>query len=207
MEARRGHREAFIVVPQDGIPQYNDLKDRVYQGETVNGIELTRIKKDGTTINVSATLSAIRDENGHIVGISGIARDITKQKKLEDSLKESKERYKQVLEFLPKGVIIHCNGIIRYTNSTALKMTKEENVVGKRMTDYIDPKYHEFFQNRLYQVTEEQQAFPMTEFKWVRADGVVIDIEVHSTTIDFDGERNVLTIIEDITDSKQMDEC
>ena len=195
----------LCVVPQDGIPQYNDLKDRVYQGETVNGIELTRIKKDGIIINVSATLSAIRDENGHIVGISGIARDITKQKKLEDSLKESKERYKQVLEFLPKGVIIHCNGIILYTNSTALKMTKEENVVGKRMTDYIDPKYHEFFQNRLYQVTEEQQAFPMTEFKWVRADGVVIDIEVHSTTIDFDGERNVLTIIEDITDSKQME--
>lgn len=60
--------------------------DRVKNGETIKDIETVRRTKDGRLIDVNLTLSPIKDSAGAIIGISGIARDITEKKKTEKDL-------------------------------------------------------------------------------------------------------------------------
>ncbi len=60
--------------------------ERIKQGETIKDIETLRKKKDGTMIEVSLTLSPIKDASGEVIGISGISRDISEKKKVEKEL-------------------------------------------------------------------------------------------------------------------------
>ena len=60
--------------------------ERVKNGETIKDIETVRRTKDGRLIDVSLTLSPIKDSLGNIIGISGIARDITEKKRIEKEL-------------------------------------------------------------------------------------------------------------------------
>src|SRR4051812_42691233 len=60
---------------------------RIQAGERIEHFETVRITKDGRRLNVSLTVSPIKDSNGKIVGAAKIARDITQQKKLEDALR------------------------------------------------------------------------------------------------------------------------
>lgn len=57
--------------------------ERVKRGETIKGLETIRKTKDGRIIDISLTLSPIKDASGNITGVSGIARDITERKKAE----------------------------------------------------------------------------------------------------------------------------
>src|SRR6202012_6243765 len=60
-------------------------------GERFDNFETIRIAKDGRTVNVSITVSPIKDSTGHIVGASKVARDITERKQIEATLKKAFE--------------------------------------------------------------------------------------------------------------------
>ena len=63
-------------------PKAREILVRVH-GEQVKSFEATRLRKDGSKIIVSMTLSAIRDSRGKIVGLASTARDITEQKAVQ----------------------------------------------------------------------------------------------------------------------------
>jgi len=56
----------------------------VERGEAVEQFETARAKKDGTQIQVAISLSPIKDSDGHVVGVSRVARDIIESKHLEE---------------------------------------------------------------------------------------------------------------------------
>lgn len=94
------------VVPKSKLDDYHSLLKQVANGEEIIGKELRCIKKDGTSIEVSITLSAIRDELGNVTGYSGISRDITQQKQLGIALKASEERYRLIAENMTDMVCV-----------------------------------------------------------------------------------------------------
>ncbi len=75
------------IIPKERLQEEQEIVSRLQRGERVDHFQTVRMRKDGTPINVSLTISPIRDEEGHIVGASKIARDITvlrdAQQKLE----------------------------------------------------------------------------------------------------------------------------
>jgi PAS domain S-box-containing protein len=79
------------MYPPDRVAEERYFLERIGQGERINHYETIRIRKDGTLIDVSMTLSPIFDEAGKVTGISGIARNITQSKQLERELQTAKE--------------------------------------------------------------------------------------------------------------------
>jgi PAS domain S-box-containing protein len=81
-----------ILIPHERLGEEAHVLDKVRRGEGVDHFETVRRRKDGTLINISLSVSPIRDTSGTIVGCSKIARDITAQKQIEAELQELQHR-------------------------------------------------------------------------------------------------------------------
>ncbi len=71
------------IFPPERKNELSEILKKLSSGERIERYETTRLRKDGKIVNVSLTISPIRDENGKVSGASAIARDITRQKLLE----------------------------------------------------------------------------------------------------------------------------
>ncbi len=80
-----------MLVPPERANEEPDILARIGRGESVEHFETIRVRKDGTYIDVSTTVSPIRDSSGAIVGVSKVARDISERKRAERRLADKVE--------------------------------------------------------------------------------------------------------------------
>ncbi|MDD9271091.1 PAS domain S-box protein [Paenibacillus sp. GCM10023248] len=80
------------ITPLHLTYQTRALHGQVLSGNSVTGYETVRQRKDGSLVDVSTTLSPIRDRTGEIIGIAGTCHDITEKKQAQRKLKASKEQ-------------------------------------------------------------------------------------------------------------------
>ena len=83
------------LFPKDRLDEETEILARLHRGERVDHFETRRQRKDGELIDVSLTISPIRNADGIIVGASKIARDITKQKEAQRQLAQANEKLKR----------------------------------------------------------------------------------------------------------------
>ncbi|MBI4637862.1 MAG: PAS domain S-box protein [Candidatus Rokubacteria bacterium] len=76
-------RSIALIMPPDRSHELDEILQRLARGERVENYEAVRVRKDGTRIDVSITISPVKDGAGRIVGASGIGRDITERKRAE----------------------------------------------------------------------------------------------------------------------------
>ena len=79
---------------------------RIKRGHSVEHFETVRVAKDGRQLEMSVTISPIRDAGGEIVGASKVARDITGQKQAEAALRNSERRYRSLFNSIDEGFCI-----------------------------------------------------------------------------------------------------
>ena len=77
-----------IIVPTRSPGRRSKNIEQLRRGEQVEHFETVRLHKDGTTVNVSVTISPVKDATRRLVGTSTAARDITQQKQAEEAAKE-----------------------------------------------------------------------------------------------------------------------
>lgn len=82
-------RSIRIIIPADRQSEEDEVLRRLRLGERVDHFETVRQRKDGSFLDISLTVSPIRDRTGVVVGASKIARDITERKRAEEILRES----------------------------------------------------------------------------------------------------------------------
>jgi PAS domain S-box-containing protein len=88
------------IVPPELYDEEAEVLARLRRGERVEHFETTRVAKDGRRIDVSLTVSPVRDEEGTIVGASKIARDIGERKRAEHLLRQAERRKDEFLAVL-----------------------------------------------------------------------------------------------------------
>ncbi|HET8782314.1 MAG TPA: PAS domain S-box protein [Pyrinomonadaceae bacterium] len=81
-----------ILMPQELYDEEEQILARIRAGRSVDHYETVRLRKDGTLLDISLTISPIRDETGRIIGASKIARDITEEKRAEEERTRLLER-------------------------------------------------------------------------------------------------------------------
>ena len=94
-------RPMLMLFPPDRADEESDILARIRRGESVEHFETVRVRKGGRKIDVSVTISPVKDMNGTIVGASKIARDITERKQAEARLSgQAEELSRQAAELL-----------------------------------------------------------------------------------------------------------
>jgi PAS domain S-box-containing protein len=90
-----------LIIPPERHPEEATILDRLRRGDRVDHFHTVRRRKDGSLIDVSLTISPVRDSSGRVVGASKVARDITEQKRAELALRESEQRFRVVTDASP----------------------------------------------------------------------------------------------------------
>ncbi len=84
-------RSVSVLFPADAISQREDAMSEVAKGRRFTLSDVVRIRKDGRLIDVSVSLSPVRDKNGRITGITGVTKDVSEQKLLERQFHEAQK--------------------------------------------------------------------------------------------------------------------
>jgi len=94
-------RSIKLLIPPDRLHEEDDILNRIARGQRVDHFETIRQRKDGSLLDVSLTISPIKNSLGEVVGASKIARDITGRKQREAQItvlaREAEHRAKNVL--------------------------------------------------------------------------------------------------------------
>jgi PAS domain S-box-containing protein len=92
-----------MLIPPERAHEEREILRRLARGERIDHFETVRVAKDGSRVEISATISPIHDIDGKVVGASKIARDITERKRAEREVRESEVRYRTLFETLLEG--------------------------------------------------------------------------------------------------------
>jgi len=92
-----------MLIPPERAAEEPQILARIARGQVTDHFETVRVRKDGQRIDVSVTISPIRDSHGAIVGASKIARGITERKQAEEALRQSEAKYRTLFDTLIEG--------------------------------------------------------------------------------------------------------
>jgi PAS domain S-box-containing protein len=127
-----------VLIPPDRQHEEAEILDRLSRGERIDHYETVRRKKNGQLVDISLTVSPVRDAEGRLLGASKIARDITEQKRAQRVLYESQERWRVTLESIGDAVLAtDRNGVVTFANLVALQLLKQSkaSVIGQPLAE------------------------------------------------------------------------
>src|SRR5262245_34065904 len=85
-------RPITIIIPRELHDEEKSILRRLRAGERIENYETRRVTRDGRCLDVSLTISPVRDAGGTVIGASKILRDITESKRIQTALRESEQR-------------------------------------------------------------------------------------------------------------------
>jgi len=203
------------------ISKFSTFCRRVIESDTKQTAEFQldgNTGMGGTQRWVLIEARAIQEGAGH--GFRMAVIDITKRKRLGDeilertaelektnkALHESELQYKQLADLSPDAICVHINERVVFVNDATVKLiggSNREDFTGRSIMDFVHEDSREFSRKRMNKIIERNETNPAAEYKLIRVDGVVIDAEMASAPIIYDGCHAILSVCRDITARKR----
>ena len=202
-------RSISILIPSDQTDELKQVLAKIRQGELVQHYETRRKRKDGTIIDVSLTVSPVKDRAGRIVGASAITRDITDRKKVEQPLRESEDKYRAIVENSSDMISIAQDGVLKYVNETMcerLGWTPDELLSPdfRFQEKIIAPESRELIAQNLARRLKGE-TIPPYEANHITRDGTAFPTVVRAKRISYLGKPADAVTVTDITERKKME--
>ncbi|MFZ0808726.1 MAG: PAS domain S-box protein [Candidatus Sulfotelmatobacter sp.] len=205
-------RPITIIIPTELHDEEKRIIARLRKGERIEHYETVRMHKSGTRIDVSLSISPMRDSQGRVIGASKIAHDITQRKQAEDALRESQTRLALALES-SRTAIFDWNVVERrggwnpqmealYNFSPAA-----ESITAEEWETLFHPEDVQRLADEFRSILRQQDKFEFV-FRTARPEGAPKWILSHGRVVRDAGGKAVSLIgtHTDITDRKQAEE-
>ena len=199
-------RSITIIIPPALRHEEATILSRLRKGERIDHYETVRVTKSGKKLNVSLSISPVRDSKGHIIGASKIARDITERKQAE----QSRNLLAAIVDSSDDAIVSkNLDGIITSWNKSAERIfgyTSEE-AIGQHITLVIPPdRYAE--EDHILACLRRGERIDHFQTVRRRKDGTLIDVSVTISPV-YDSSGRVIgasKVARDITAQKQAAE-
>ncbi len=205
-------RSIALLIPEDRAGELATILDRVRAGQSIEHFETIRRTKDGRSVDVSLTVSPVRDADGYVVGAATIARDITALKQAERALRTSELRWRSIIESAVDGiVVIDARGRIESFNPAAERLFgyTESEVVGMNVTVLMPSPYRDEHDGYLarYLATNVPHIIGIgREVTGRRRDGSEFPLQLSVGEMSMAGERKFTGILHDLSERVRLEE-
>jgi diguanylate cyclase (GGDEF)-like protein/PAS domain S-box-containing protein len=171
--------------------------------------EVTYFKADGSSRIVDLTLSPVIDEAGMVLFIAATGIDITKRKQAEAALRASEERFRLLTELSPDAILVDMQDRFVYANPAAVHLfgaARIDDIYGRTSFDITSPEFHDVIRQAKDLLLAKQQPFPVLDLKLRRLDEKIIDVQVLSAPVTWEGQPAVQTIVRNVSETKRTKE-
>ena len=189
-----------LLFAPDRQDEFSQIMAHIRRGERVDHYETIRMRKDGTFLTVSVTVSPIKDSTGTIIGASAIARDITEHKRLE-------AKFRRLFDSNLIGVFVSdFAGTFLDANDAFLDLlgyTREELLAGTMQRDALNPSEFHYLSQNAVKALQETGASGTYETEYLHKSGRRIPVLVAVTRIE--QTETCMGFVLDISASKELD--
>jgi rsbT co-antagonist protein RsbR len=203
-------RNISLIIPPERAGELEEILARIARGERVAHFETLRVRKDGTRLDISVTISPVKADDGRILAASAIARDITGYRRAEAALRESEERYRSLLENANDIVYSHdLQGDFLSINRAGIEATgytREEVLGGMNIAQMVAPE-HLALAKRMTAQKLHDPTPTIYEIDIISKDGRRLTLEVSTRVSMRDGRPvSVEGIARDVTERRRAEE-
>jgi PAS domain S-box-containing protein len=184
--------------------------NRVYRtGKPAKGFDWEVIRADGSKGHVDASVTLITDEAGNRIGFRGIVRDITERKQAEKDLRESEEKYRQLVNYAPAGIyeVDFVKGKLASANDVMSEYTgySKDELLKMSAPDFLTRESQKQMADRIARLIKGKKIYGSAEYKARAKDGREFWMLVNARYFyDKYGKlKSAMVVAHDITDRKR----
>lgn len=147
-------------------------------------------------------------EGGEATRLRGIMIDVTPRKQAERSLRESEDRYRELIDLSPDAIFVHSDWRIVLVNQAGLRLfgaARPEELLGREVLELIAPQSRKAVRRRIARLYDERLQVPPVEVEYVRADGTCFSAEVTAASFLYAGRPAAQVVARDIGERKNAD--
>ncbi|MCD6556580.1 MAG: PAS domain S-box protein, partial [Bacteroidales bacterium] len=164
--------------------------------------------KDGYFLDISFEGSVAYTLEGEFKQTYCTFKDITKQKEIENALKESEERNRNLLETAPVGIAVHQDGFAVYINRKGCEIIKADSpdqIIGKPINQFIPDSVFEKVKLNVREILKGKKHIIPVEEQLICLDGTHVDVDISAMPIKYNNKLAVQIIVSDITERKKTE--
>jgi PAS domain S-box-containing protein len=204
-----GAKDKFEILQMKASDFYADPRDReifiraLEISDSISNFENRLKRLDGKEIIVREHVRAVKDPLGNVIFYEGMIEDITEQKKAEEKLKESEEKYRTLVEGSLAGTYIFQDGKFKFVSGQILSIfgfTPQEVLNTRKILEIVHPedrkKVIKLFTSNL-KGDISKSGF---QFRIIKKNGEIAWVEVLNNLINYEGKPALLGTMLDITD-------
>jgi len=204
-----GAKDKFEILQMKASDFYADPRDReifiraLEISDSISNFENRLKRLDGKEIIVREHVRAVKDPLGNVIFYEGMIEDITEQKKAEEKLKESEEKYRTLVEGSLAGTYIFQDGKFKFVSGQILSIfgfTPQEVLNTRKILEIVHPEDRKkviklFISNLKGDISKSG-----FQFRIIKKNGEIAWVEVLNNLINYEGKPALLGTMLDITD-------
>ncbi|HWB53949.1 MAG TPA: PAS domain S-box protein [Tepidisphaeraceae bacterium] len=201
----------FRIIPPDRVREEKQILRRLSQGQHIDHYETRRRHKSGRIIDVSISVSPIRNRAGKIIGAFKIARDITEQKRAEANLRNSEQLMRAIVNTAADAILtIDEDGLIQSANLATERLFgyQTDELIGRNVRVLMPEPFHGEHDSYLRRYLRTGRAKIIgigREVTGLRKDGVMFPIHLAVGEVNLGGRRLFTGIIHDLRERHRLE--